>query len=109
MQPSPEQPGIVLEDPEKMPQVGQQIRDLAAAAQQQSTQAQASSLKKDEKDAYKRTAKKATDQAELTGYYEFVVPQLLDKDIPVTVIYSLNDQHRIVLAYTVESEETREK
>lgn len=109
MQPSPDQPGVVLEDPSKTKQLMQQVRNMAMKAQQASSLAQASSIKKDEKDAYKRVAKKATDQAELTTYYEHVVPQLLEKDIPVTITFSLNEQHRILLAYTVESDETKEK
>lgn len=109
IQPSKDQPGVMLEDPRTIPQVAQQIRNLAQAAQQQSEQAQASKIKKEEKDAYKKAASQATGQAALTAYYEHVVPQLVEKDIPVTISYALNDQHRIVLAYTVETQETKKK
>ena len=110
IQPVPDQAGIVLQDPAMMPQAAAQVRQMAQQAEQQNKQAQASKqLKADEKKIYKKAATAMTDRAELTGYYEFLVPQLVDKDIPVTITYALNEQHRIVLAYTAESEETKEK
>ena len=39
-------------------------------------------------------------KAELTGLYERLVPKTVGQDIPVVIIYNLNDQHRIVLAYS---------
>ncbi|QEG23694.1 protein kinase domain-containing protein [Mariniblastus fucicola] len=109
IQASPAQPGIVLEDPTAFPQLAAQIRQRAKQEQEKSRLAQASNLKSDEKRAYRSAATKATDQAELTPYYEHVVPQLLEKDIPVTLMYALDDQHRIVLATTVEIEETEKE
>jgi hypothetical protein len=109
LQPIPDQPAVVLKDPAMMPQAAAQVRLMAQQAEQQNQQAQASKMKADEKKVYKDAAKAMMDRAELTGYYEFVVPQLVDKDIPVSITYALNEQHRILLAYTVESEETKEK
>ena len=103
LQPSKEQPGVVL-DPRNLGQVTQQIRGMASAARQEAKKANdMKGLSKDDKKAYERVSKKAAGQAELTGFYEHVIPQVLNKNIPVTITYSLNDQHRIVLAYTVES------
>ncbi len=107
MEPVPSQPVVVLEDPAMLPQIAARIRQMAFKAQQQNTQAQASNLKTDEKKVYKSAASKMTDRAERVGYLEHVVPQLLNKDIPVTITYALDDQHQIVLAHSGEGEEKK--
>jgi len=113
IQPSPDQPGTVLENPAGITQVGMQVRQLAqqakAVAQQAKQALNQKKIKEPEEKAYAAAAKKAADQAEHTGYYEHVVPQLLEKEIPVIITYALNDQHRIILAYTAETAETKKK
>jgi hypothetical protein len=112
MQPEDQAP-VLLEDPSAIAQVGMQIRQAAKQAQQLAKQAEQAhdrkEIKWDEEKAYVDAAKKATDQAEHTKYYEHVVPQLVEKEIPVTITYALDDQHRIILAYTAETAETKKK
>ena len=100
IEPIPDQGSRVLEDPAQMPQVAAQIHQLARQADQASVQAQASEMKADEKKVYSDAAKGMKERSKRVGYLEFIVPQLLNRDIPVIITYSLNDQHRIVLAHS---------
>ena len=59
--------------------------------------------------AYDKVAKAAAGKAELTEYYEHVVPQFYGKDIPIVLTYALNSEHRIILAYTVSDGELNKK
>ena len=109
LHPLPGERAVVLQDPSKIGQIATRFRQMALEAQRQNNQAQVSDMKSDDKKVYKNAFRKLNDRAELTGFYEHVVPQLVDKDIPVTLTYAVNEQHRIILAYTVETEETKEK
>ena len=138
IQPSLDQPVVVVQDPSKFKQVTTQVRRIAYSAQQQADKAakmvasmaankprfkpgdkkddknkarydEAEKQYKDAEKLLKSTSTMATDKAEHCGYYEHVVPQLVDKEIPVTITYSLNEQHKVILAYTVESAETKKK
>ena len=73
----------------------------AAAAAQKSAEAA--------EKAAAAAAKNAAGLAAHTPFYEHVLPQMLDKDIPVTISYSLNGEHRIILAYSGNSKEAKKK
>jgi len=113
------QGGFTLKDPSTLrQQVTGPIRQMAQQAKQRQEQASKAAegnkkLSKKEKGEYVKpfanAAKEAAGKAELTAYYEHVIPQLYGKDIPVEITYTLNSEHRIVLAYTVSDGERKKK
>jgi serine/threonine protein kinase len=107
VQPLPDSPAFALKDPATIATAAAQLKQLAMQANQTSDQAQRSDITKTKKDEYRRAAKKILDRATLMEFYVEITPQLLNKPIPVTITYDLNDQHRIILAYTAESDETK--
>ena len=108
LQPLPNEPGFAL-DPGKTSAAMARVRELAIMAQQDYERAKAANLSTEEKKVFSDAAKALKGRAELTDYYEHIVPQLVGKDIPVTVTFSLNEQHRVVLAQTVNPEDENGK
>ena len=101
--------------------MSQQMKQLAQQSKFASDQAtdQADKLKDanwEKKKPYQDRAKELGKIAEAfrlrakhAEYYAEIGPQLVNKEIPLTVTFSLNDQHRIVLAYTTGDAEVGKK
>ena len=118
LQPDPNSRATPIKDPSKLKeQFTNPLRQMARQAAGQLGQAeqtlkqrvskQPNNKKMSKKDQakflkpYQNAASVAAEKARLTDLYEQVVPQLAGQDIPIVITYKLNDQHRIVLAYTV--------
>lgn len=123
-QPIPESRVVPITEIGQISQMALQMKQFVQQAQVAAQQASAAAAKvekrkgtdwekkqqaKDQAEEFAAAAKAFELRARHSEFYAEIAPRLVNKDIPLTVTFSLNDQHRIVLAYTTGNVDLQKK